>query len=76
MVAPTTTMKINNSAKFDKNDIITDVFKSKAILVGSPTINHGILHSVAGLLEEIRGLGFKAAFSCYGWSGEAIEDLL
>ena len=52
------------------------VFKSKAILIGSPTINRGILNSVAGLLEEIRGLGFKkkkaAAFGCYGWSGEAM----
>ncbi len=69
-------IKIHNSAKFDKNDIITDVFKSKAILIGSPTINRGILHSVAGLLEEIRGLGFKkkkaAAFGTYGWSGESI----
>ena len=69
-------LKIHNSAKFDKNDIITDVFKSKAILVGSPTVNRGILNSVAGLLEEMKGLGFKkkkaAAFGCYGWSGEAI----
>ncbi len=69
-------IKIHNSAKFDKNDIITDVFKSKAILIGSPTINRGILHSVAGLLEEIRGLGFKkkkaAAFGTYGWSGESL----
>jgi anaerobic nitric oxide reductase flavorubredoxin len=69
-------IKLHNSAKFDKNDIITDVFKSKAILIGSPTINRGILHSVAGLLEEIRGLGFKkkkaAAFGTYGWSGESV----
>ncbi len=69
-------IKIHNAAKFDKNDIITDVFKSKAILIGSPTINRGILHSVAGLLEEIRGLGFKkkkaAAFGTYGWSGESL----
>ncbi|TCL59734.1 flavorubredoxin [Hydrogenispora ethanolica] len=73
---PAVTIKIHNSAKFDKNDIITDVFRSKAILVGSPTINRGIMHSVAGLLEEIRGLGFKkkkaAAFGCQGWSGEAV----
>ncbi len=73
---PAIAVKLHNSAKFDKNDIITDVFKSKAILVGSPTINRGILHSVAGILEEIRGLGFKkkkaAAFGCHGWSGEGV----
>ena len=64
----------SNSTHTDKNDIISEVFKSKAILVGSPTINKGILFSVAGILEMIKGLGFKnkkaAAFGSYGWSGE------
>jgi len=76
-------VKLFNSARRDKNDIITEVFKSKAILVGSSTINRGILSSVAGILEEIRGLGFKkkraAAFGSYGWSGEGVKmitDLL
>jgi flavorubredoxin len=77
------TVKLFNSAREDKNDIITEVFKSKAILVGSSTINRGILTSVAGILEEIRGLGFKnkkaTAFGSYGWSGEGVKmisDLL
>jgi len=74
---PEVTVKLLNSAKTDKNDIIAEVFKSKAVLFGSPTINRGILTSVAGLLEEIRGLSFKekkaAAFGCYGWSGESIQ---
>ncbi|MDO0822510.1 anaerobic nitric oxide reductase flavorubredoxin [Desulfosporosinus nitroreducens] len=63
-----------NSTHADKNDIITEVFKSKAILVGSPTINKGISFAVAGILEMIKGLAFKnkkgAAFGSYGWSGE------
>ena len=77
------TVKLFNSAREDKNDIITEVFKSKAILVGSSIVNRGILTSVAGILEEIRGLGFKnkkaAAFGSYGWSGEGVKmisDLL
>ncbi|NLY50044.1 MAG: anaerobic nitric oxide reductase flavorubredoxin, partial [Firmicutes bacterium] len=65
-----------NSARSDKNDILTEVFKSKAILVGSPTVNKGTLFSIAGFLEVVRGLGFKlkkaAAFGSYGWSGEAV----
>ena len=32
-------IKLYNASKYDKNDIITEVFKSKAVLVGSPTIN-------------------------------------
>lgn len=70
-------VKLFNLAKTDKNDVITEVFKSKAILVGSPTINRGILVSVASILEEIKGLKFKnkkaAAFGCYGWSGESTK---
>ncbi|MGB9686858.1 MAG: anaerobic nitric oxide reductase flavorubredoxin [Rectinema subterraneum] len=72
--APSTEVRVHNAAKTDKNDIITDVFRSKAILVGSPTINKGILSAVAGIMEEIKGLRFKnkkaAVFGCYGWSGE------
>jgi flavorubredoxin len=71
---------VHNVATTDKNDVITDVFRSKGLLVGSPTINRGILHAVAGILEEIKGLRFKnkkaAVFGCYGWSGEAMALLI
>ncbi len=73
------TVKLFNLAKTDKNDAITEIFKSKAILMGSPTINNGILVSMAGLLEEIKGLKFKSkkagAFGSYGWSGESVKLL-
>ncbi|WP_312810651.1 anaerobic nitric oxide reductase flavorubredoxin [Sedimentibacter sp.] len=71
------TIKLFNCAKRDKNDIITEVFKSKMILIGSSTINNGILSSVASLLEMIKGLKFTdkkaAAFGSYGWSGESVK---
>lgn len=74
---PAVSVKLFNIAKKDKNDIITEIFKSKSILVGSPTINKGILTAVAGILEEIKGLKFSgkkaAAFGCYGWSGESVK---
>ncbi|ADL53187.1 anaerobic nitric oxide reductase flavorubredoxin [Clostridium cellulovorans] len=70
-------VKIYNSSKNDKNDIIAEVFKSKAILVGSSTINKGILSSTAAILEMMKGLEFKekkaAAFGSYGWGGEGIK---
>jgi flavorubredoxin len=73
------TLKLLNAGKADKNDIITEIFKSKAILVGSPTVNKGILSSLSGLLEEVKGLGFKGkkagAFGTYGWSGESVKRL-
>ena len=71
------TIKLMNSAKDDKTDILTEVFKSKAILIGSPTVNNGYLHSIAGILEMIKGMKLKgkkaAAFGSYGWSGEAVK---
>jgi flavorubredoxin len=75
----TVTVKLYNISKTDKNDIITEVFKSKMILVGSPTIGKGVSHGTAGILEEIEGLQFKgkkaAAFGCYGWSGESVKRI-
>ena len=76
---PTVTVKILNAAKDDKNDILTEIFRSMAILVGSPTINYGISFAIAGLLEMVHGLKFKkkkaAAFGSYGWSGEAVKQI-
>lgn len=72
-------VKLCNASKDDKNDIITEIFKSKGILVGSPTINGGILYSIGGLIEMIKGLKFKnkyaAAFGSYGWSKESPQIL-
>ena len=72
-------VKLCNLSKTDKNDVITEIFKSKGILVGSPTMNRGILSAVAGIQEEIKGLRFSgkkaAAFGCYGWSGESVDKL-
>ncbi|MDF2540242.1 MAG: anaerobic nitric oxide reductase flavorubredoxin [Herbinix sp.] len=72
-------IKLMNASKDDKNDILTEVFKSKGILVGSPTVNNGYLYSIGGLLEMIKGLKFKdkkaASFGSYGWSGEAVKQI-
>jgi Uncharacterized flavoproteins len=78
-VLPATNLKLFNLAKYDKNDVITEVFKSKLILVGSPTIGKGVTSATAAILEMIEGLRFKkkkaAAFGCYGWSGESIAKI-
>ena len=73
------TVKVMNASKDDKNDILTEIFQSKAVLVGSPTINYGYSFAIAGLLEMVKGLKFKkkkaAAFGSYGWSGEAPKQI-
>ncbi len=78
-VSPATKVKIFNVSKTNKNDIMTEVFKSKAIAVGSPTVGQNILSSVGGWLDFLKELKFKnkkaAVFGCYGWSGESTKVL-
>ncbi|MCI9177789.1 MAG: anaerobic nitric oxide reductase flavorubredoxin [Clostridia bacterium] len=73
-------IKIVNTAKEDKTEVLTQVFKSKMILLGSPTVNNGYLHSIAGILEMIKGMKLKnkkaTAFGSYGWSGEAVNQII
>ena len=73
------TIKLMNTAKEDKTDVLTEVFKSKTILVGSSTVNNGYLFSIAGILELIKGTKLKnkkaSAFGSYGWSGEATKQI-
>lgn len=74
-----TTVKLINTAKTDKTDVVTEVFLSRAILVGSPTVNNTYLYSIQGILGLIKGAKLKgkaaAAFGSYGWSGEAVKQL-
>lgn len=73
------TVKLYNAARKDKNEIITEIFKSKAILAGSSTINNRYLSAMGALLEMLKGMKFKnkkaAAFGSYGWSGESVKLL-
>jgi anaerobic nitric oxide reductase flavorubredoxin len=77
--SPTTVVKLFNISKCNKNDIMTQVFKSKAIAVGSPTVSKSILSSVSGWLHFLQELSLKgkkaAVFGCYGWSGEGNKIL-
>lgn len=69
--------KLLHMAVSDRNDVIAEVFKAKAIIVGSPTLNGGLLPTVTPVLEDLKGLKFQnkigAAFASYGWSGESLK---
>lgn len=72
---PDVEIKLFNIALADKNDLATEVFKSKTVVIGSPTINNSASANIIGLIDMFKSLKFKgkkaAAFGCYGWSGEA-----
>jgi len=61
------------------SDILTDVLFSKAILVGSPTLNQGVLPIVGAFLTYLKGLRPKKrigfAFGSYGWGGQATKEI-
>lgn len=71
--------KIYNISTADKNDVLTEIFKAKGIMLGSSTVNNGILSNLMPLLEDLIGLKFinrvAAAFGSYGWSGESPKIL-
>lgn len=74
---PTLEIKVFNRARCDENDLIVEVFRSKLIVVGSPTVGNDMIHSMAGFIGLMKSLKFKnkkaASFGCYGWSGEAVK---
>ncbi|PKL62672.1 MAG: MBL fold metallo-hydrolase [Methanomicrobiales archaeon HGW-Methanomicrobiales-2] len=70
-----------------RSDVVTEVLDSKAVLVGSPTLQDEVLPTVAGFLSYLRGLspgrlGAKkigCAFGSHGGMGGAVaraEEIL
>lgn len=67
-------MKIRDT---HRSDIMTEVLDSKAIVVGSPTLNNQLFPTVADFLTYMKGLKpankIGGAFGSYGWSGESVK---
>jgi flavorubredoxin len=59
-----------------RSDVMTQVLGAKTIILGSSTLNNGLLPRMAGFLMYMRGLKptnkFGASFGSFGWSGEAV----
>jgi flavorubredoxin len=60
-----------------RSDVMTQVLGAKAVVLGSSTLNNGLLPRMAGFLMYMRGLKptnkIGAAFGSFGWSGEAVS---
>jgi len=59
-----------------RSDVMTQVLGAKAVVLGSSTLNNGLLPRMAGFLMYMRGLKptnkIGASFGSFGWSGEAV----
>ncbi len=68
---PNVNVKLFSASNTDISDLITEIFKSKAIMIGSPTVHNGVLYTIAGLMEFVNGMKFKnkkaSSFGTYGW---------
>jgi len=67
---------INNS---DRTEVVKEMLDSRFFIFGSSTHDNGMLPSMAGFLEFLRGLSPKnrvaCAFGSFGWAGGAVKDI-
>ncbi|HBQ63517.1 MAG TPA: MBL fold hydrolase, partial [Clostridiales bacterium] len=67
--------RLINAAYTDRNDLVTEVFKARGLIIGSSTLNNHLTAGISAILDEMKSLRIKgkkaAAFGSYGWSGES-----
>ncbi len=61
------------------SDIMTDVMMSRAVIIGTATINNNVLPTVGAMLTYLKGLKPKKrigfAFGSYGWNPRVLGDV-
>jgi flavorubredoxin len=59
--------------------LMVELQDARGLLIGSPTLHHGMLFRVAGFLQYVGGLvpagRLAAAFGSYGWSSGATKQV-
>jgi flavorubredoxin len=67
----------------DRSHVVKEVLDSRAVIVGTPTLNNTIFPTVADMAYYLKGLRptkrIGMAFGSYGWSGgaaKAVHDIL
>ena len=72
-------VRLMNTRKWHRSDILTEIIEAGALAVGSPTLNNNIFPVIADVMTYIKGLKpqnkIAAAFGSFGWSGEAVRIL-
>jgi flavorubredoxin len=63
-----------------RSDVAAAALTAGALVVGSPTLNNGILPGMADVLSYLKGLKHRnlvvgGVFGSYGWSGESLKIL-
>ncbi len=68
-----------NLQKNHISDIMAKTLSAKYICVGSPTLNNGLMPTVAAFLTYLKGLApdnrTAIAFGSFGWGGQSIPEI-
>jgi anaerobic nitric oxide reductase flavorubredoxin len=72
-------VKILKLRSYAASEAVTEILTSKAVLVGSPTLNNGMFPTLSQFLTYIGGLKPKGKlwgfFGSYGWGGGAVRGM-
>jgi len=71
--------KLYRMADSDKSEMVAELLTARGLLVGSSTLNNGMLPTMTSVLYYMKGLKplnkSGAAFGAYGWAGGAQADM-
>lgn len=63
----------------DNTEAATEILDSKAVLVGSPTLNNGMFPTIGSFMTYLTGLRPKnkiwSFFGSFGWGGGAVRGM-
>lgn len=80
IVANNVDTKLYDMTVADKNEVLSEIYWAEGVLLGSPTMLSDALKPIwditIGMFPDIHGGKFASAFGSYGWSGEAVPNLL
>jgi len=72
-------VRLFDLADAPSSQVTQSILRSRALLVGSPTMHNGMLHRTAGFLQYISGLRprvkFAGVFGSFGWSSGATKQM-
>ncbi len=71
------TVKVFDLKRNHRSDIMTEILDAKGLIFASPTLNNGMMPTMADMLHYLRGLRpqnkIGAVLGSFGWSGEAVK---
>jgi flavorubredoxin len=72
-----TDVSLINLVERDARDVVDEIERADAVIVGSPTLNAKPPKPIFDMISSLVMLNVKnkkaAVFGCYGWSGEAVQ---